>query len=59
MEIIPCSEEELPQIIRQLSRRPYNVNIIPQFVGWNPLVLTHNPNEKYYKSIILIPKKVF
>jgi hypothetical protein len=55
LEIIYCAENEIRNIVLDLFKRPYNINIIPQFVGCNPIVSKVN-DETVYHTVILRPR---
>jgi tRNA G26 N,N-dimethylase Trm1 len=60
MKYMFCSESELRSLIASITKeaqeRKQNINIIPQFVGWNPLSFPYGNSGEYFTSIILMPR---
>lgn len=59
MKYVYCTESELYELITVLRNNAYskkqNINIIPQFVGWNPISVPYGNSNEPYLSIILMP----
>lgn len=59
MQFMYCTENELNNLIKSIRLKAYtknqNINIIPQFVGWNPISVSCGNSNEPYLSIILMP----
>lgn len=61
MEFIYCLEEDAFKIMdierRKAQQEKKNVNLIPQFVGMNPIVCSCGKIGESYSVKILLPKR--
>ena len=62
IDIRYCNEDELPNVMAEIGKeaqlKKMKINVIPQFVGANPVVYCFGTYDKFdhYHTIILMPR---